>query len=355
MPGPPAFRAIKPAHFRTRLGLPNGRIATAVHTFGDYLVFHPHLHVLAADGLFDEQRRFHSMPGESLAPVIELFRHRFLHALRAAKRISAQKVTELLSWKHSGFHIDGGEKPVAPGDAKGRQRLAEYLLRAPFSLQKIHWNPKTHTVLYRSRPSWKTKRNFEVFKATDFLAAAIDHIPPRGQQTIRYYGVYLNKSRGMPRPSTTPTDSASEKHPSPNPPLIPPPPKVTARAMRPLWRDLILRVWWTDPLLCLGGKATLHPVDTFHRSGEIEFFLRLLGLWEGIIDIPPPPTHPSTSRRSSPLNRRGKPSENGSPTTMQIPPATFLIKPPADQGLSKFAARTPRFWSSPQINAATPP
>ena len=32
------------------------------------------------------------------------------------------------------------------------------------------------------------KRNFEFFKATDFLAAAIDHIPPRGHQTIRYYG-----------------------------------------------------------------------------------------------------------------------------------------------------------------------
>jgi hypothetical protein len=30
-----------------------GRLAAvaAVHTFGDYLFFHPHLHVLAADGL----------------------------------------------------------------------------------------------------------------------------------------------------------------------------------------------------------------------------------------------------------------------------------------------------------------
>ncbi len=62
--------------------------------------------------------------------------------------------------------------------------------------------------------------------------------------------------------------------------------------MRPLWRDLILRVWGADPLLCPDCKATLHPVDTFHRSGEIEFFLRLHGLWEGIIDIPPPPDPP---------------------------------------------------------------
>jgi len=35
--------------FCTRLGLPEGRIAAAaaVHTFGDSLVFHPHLHLFA--------------------------------------------------------------------------------------------------------------------------------------------------------------------------------------------------------------------------------------------------------------------------------------------------------------------
>ena len=71
----------------------------------------------------------------------------------------------------------------------------QYLLRAPFSLQKITRNPNTKTVIYRSRRSWHTKRTFEVFKATDFLAAAIEHIPPKGQQTIRYYGLYSNNGQ----------------------------------------------------------------------------------------------------------------------------------------------------------------
>jgi hypothetical protein len=126
--------------FRARLDLPAGRIAAAaaVHTFGDYLVFHPHLHVFAADGLFDEEGRFHCTPEESLAPITELFRNRFLQVFRDGKHLSGHKAADLLSWKHSGFHIDGGEKPVAPGDTKGRTHLAEYLLRAPFSLQKIH-------------------------------------------------------------------------------------------------------------------------------------------------------------------------------------------------------------------------
>ncbi len=63
--------------FRTRLALPDGRIAAAaaVHTFGDYLLFHPpHLHILAADGLFDKEGRFHGMPAEHHGPMNELFR-----------------------------------------------------------------------------------------------------------------------------------------------------------------------------------------------------------------------------------------------------------------------------------------
>ncbi|MBC7979743.1 MAG: hypothetical protein H7Y36_04180 [Armatimonadetes bacterium] len=85
-------------------------------------------------------------------PAIELFRHCFLHALRAAKFIGPKKLADLLAWKHSGFHIhDSGEKPVPAHDSDGRKRLAEYLLRHPFSLQKITWNETTKTVIYRSK------------------------------------------------------------------------------------------------------------------------------------------------------------------------------------------------------------
>ncbi len=83
-------------------------------------------------------------------------------------------IADLLSWKHSGFNIhDGGEKPVPSHDTEGRKRLAEYLLRHPFSLQKITWNATTQTVIYRSKRHHTTKRNFEIFKAPDFIAAIL--------------------------------------------------------------------------------------------------------------------------------------------------------------------------------------
>jgi hypothetical protein len=289
--------------FRTVLNLPDGRLAAAaaVHTFGDYLVFHPHLHVLAAHGLFDDQGRFHCLPDHCLTQLTELFRHRFLHALHTAKLVSDHKIADLLSWKNSGFHVHADTDLVRPSDLKGRQRLAEYLLRAPFSLQKITWNPDTQTVIYRSRRSYHTKANFQVFTATDFLAAVVDHIPPKGQQTIRYYGLYSNRSRGSARPAQpTVLPPPRTRKPPPEKPqaaatqilLIPPPEKLTARAMRPLWRDLIQAVWAVDPLHCPHCHGALRRVDSISRPESIEFFLRLHGLWEALVNIPPPPDPP---------------------------------------------------------------
>ena len=36
-------------------------IVMAIHTFGEYLDFHPHLHALVADGVFDREGKFHVM------------------------------------------------------------------------------------------------------------------------------------------------------------------------------------------------------------------------------------------------------------------------------------------------------
>jgi hypothetical protein len=90
------------------------------------------------------------MPVESIEPLSELFRRRFIATLRREKLVSEKKARQLLGWKHSGFSLDAGEKPVASHDIEGRRRLAKYLLRAPFSPEKITWNKTAGKVIYRS-------------------------------------------------------------------------------------------------------------------------------------------------------------------------------------------------------------
>jgi len=266
---------------RARLELPEGQLAAAAaaaQTFGDYLNFHPHLHVLAASGLVDSDGRFHVLPVDSIEPLAELFRHRFLALLRREKLISESKLRQLLAWNHSGFSLDASEKPVASSDVEGRKRLAEYLLRAPFSLEKITWNESTGKVIYRSKRSWHTKRNFQIFEAVDFLAAVVEHIPPKRQQTVRYYGLYSNKSRGMAAKTgrLRPEMADAKRHEKTEalPPgtlfILPAPEPRSGRALRPLWRDLIMKVWGEDPHKCPCCHGTMNVVGTMIRRSEVD-------------------------------------------------------------------------------------
>jgi hypothetical protein len=62
--------------------------------------------------------------------------------------------------------------------------------------------------------------------------------------------------------------------------------------MRPLWRDLILQVWGGDPLECPCCHGTMKIMRPVLRREEVEFFLRLHGLWEDVVRLPRPPPPP---------------------------------------------------------------
>ena len=47
-----------------------------------------------------------------------------------------------------------------------------------------------------------------------------------------------------------------------------------------------------------GGGNRINVVGTMMRREEVEFYLRLHGLWGGIIGLPPPPAHLSTSKKA---------------------------------------------------------
>jgi hypothetical protein len=76
---------------RERTGQPSGEVAAvaALHTFGDYLVFHPHLHLLAASGVFDGAGAFHLATPGGQSELAELFRHAILRRLVDAGVIEA--------------------------------------------------------------------------------------------------------------------------------------------------------------------------------------------------------------------------------------------------------------------------
>jgi hypothetical protein len=172
------------------LGLDDGipGMIMVIHTFGDYARFHPHLHVIVADGLFRPNGTFHCLPKRDLKELEEIFRSKVLAMLKDEGGITDGLIEKLIAWHHSGFSVHAGNQ-IARDDRDGRKALAEYIPRNAFSEQKITTIEDTGTVIYRSGMTHgSNKKNFEVFSAEEFIAAITQHIPDKSFQMVRYYG-----------------------------------------------------------------------------------------------------------------------------------------------------------------------
>ena len=89
-----------------------------------------------------------------------------------------------------GFHIHNEGKVVA-NDTEGRERLARYIIRPPVSLERLAYDREGQQVFYQGKDQTST------YDPLDFLAYVSLHIPDKGEQLLRYYGWYSNKSRGL--------------------------------------------------------------------------------------------------------------------------------------------------------------
>jgi hypothetical protein len=118
--------------------------------------------------------------------------------LRREGLVSQALVESMLAWRHTGFSAHNNVR-VRAGDAAGRRRLAQYMLRAPFSLEKMSYDPASCTVIYRSRMHKTLKRNFQVMHGADWLVQLCAHIPDRFEHLVRYAGWYSNRTRGKRR------------------------------------------------------------------------------------------------------------------------------------------------------------
>jgi len=256
---------------------PDGQLGMVmtIHTFGEYMGYNCHLHALVADGLFSPGGMFYVAPKVSTKPLEQLFRARVIKMLVEEEFLAEKLACKLLSWKHSGFSVHNG-KPVKRGDDEGLERVAQYIIRNPFSEKKMTYNEETGTVIYRSRRHASTKRNFEVFSAQDFIAAITQHIPDKGFQMVRYYGWYSNRARG---------DRAKKQDLKPQGSSLSPLTVIDVSDYQPRWlaskkwRELIKKVWEVDPLECPRCGAEMKMIALIDESAVIEKILRYLGLW----------------------------------------------------------------------------
>ena len=259
----------------------------SIQTFGDLVNFHPHLHCLVTDGCFMPNGWFYVLPEIDVKKLESLFRHKILKLLLKEKRISQEWVEKLLSWKNSGFNIHNQVK-IKSQDSRGRECLAQYILRSPFSQEKMTYREETKSVLYRAKMKPGVKKNFAVFPVMDWIATLTAHIPNKGEQMVRYCGYYSNVARGKRKKEKPQENEVNWK-----PEVIEIAPPLVSKELKKRWSHLIRKVYETDPLTCpkCQGEMWFDELTTLRKpEGRIISFidqpevikkiLQHLGLWE---------------------------------------------------------------------------
>ena len=266
---------------RTQLGLPDGEVGMilVIHTFGEYLGWHPHLHILCADGLFRQSGLFYCMRPVDLQELELLFRDRVLNFLVQAGKIDQATADQISAWPHSGFGVDNGSV-IAKNDTAAIERVAQYMLRNPFALSKMTYNEHSATVIYRSKRDYHSKCNFKVFSAEAFIASITQHIPAHGFQNVRYYGWYSNKTRGQRRKQML--AAATEDPPNAGADVIDVSDYQPKKHASKKWRELIKKVWEVEPLICPKCGKPMRVIALIDDPGVIFEILSHLGLWEAV-------------------------------------------------------------------------
>ena len=190
----------------------------------------------------------------------------------------------------SGFNVHAGES-VPPEAKADLEDLAQYILRNPFSVEKMTLESPGDIVIYRSRLNAKINRNFEMFTPTDFLAAITQHIPDKGVQMVRYYGWYSNKMRGVRQRALPPGTGSAPAGAFP---------AATLETPFQEMANLILRVWHVDPLRCPVCQNPMRVLAVIDDPRVAEKILRHLGAWH---DPPPRPALPAASGPPTPMSR----------------------------------------------------
>ena len=147
----------------------------AIQSFGDFLGFNPHLHILCSDGCFYGEGlsactaragMFRVAPRFETKQLESIFRHKVFKMLLSKGKITEELIDMLMTWRHSGFNVFCGPR-IQPGEQEAMENPARYIIRASFSQERMAYIPEKSEVVYQSKDGKEEK----IFDALEWIAA----------------------------------------------------------------------------------------------------------------------------------------------------------------------------------------
>lgn len=195
-----------PRHFGARIGF-----TAILHTWGQTLMHHPHLHCLVpAGGLSQDGRQWIDARKGFLVPVrvlSRLFRNRFMSGLHQAQQSGKVRLEGRLgrlkdpcNWnafvdklRHTEWVVYA--KPAFGTPLQVLKYLARYTHRVAISNQRlVSLKDGQVTFRYKDYRKGHLPRRMQV-SAVEFIRRFLLHSLPRGFMRIRHYGILANRSR----------------------------------------------------------------------------------------------------------------------------------------------------------------
>lgn len=235
------------------LGAKTGLISV-LHTWGQNLMYHPHLHCivpgggLSADGnQWVHSRKSYFLPVQVLSA---LFRGKFLALLKAAFRNGelrfSQSIQHLSSPRQFNLLLsplyEKGWVVYAKEPFGGPEQVIEYLGRYTHRIAISN-----HRILSEKegkvRFKWRDYRNngknkVMELEAEEFIRRFLLHVLPSGFMKIRYYGLMANRSRKV-----------NLKQSRKSLGILPLKPEEAPRPKRD-WKELLFELTGVDPMQC---------------------------------------------------------------------------------------------------------
>ncbi|MDF1563864.1 MAG: transposase [Deltaproteobacteria bacterium] len=167
-----------------------------------------------------------------------------------------------LSAFHLGYSLHAGVA-VESYDREGLERILRYGLRPPFAEGRLDEGPKGE-LYYRLRKPLADGRTHLLLDPLELMGRLANLVPPKGQNLVRYHGVFAPNSKHRPALALLAAKATAElPYRAPSPPGYPPLPlkalpegggahwkgietNVEVRPRRIPWAELLKRVFQAD-------------------------------------------------------------------------------------------------------------
>ena len=173
-----------------------GGYITVLHTHGRNGQYHPHLHLLATSGGYDDQgERWEHLQYLPYALLRRKWQWHLLTTLRQTLKTEAiNELVDVCFRKYPNGLVTNVQKGQVPSASQSVARyVAKYVVSPPISVRRID-RYDGERVMYHYRSHRTDRMEHETVAVDTFIGRMVQHTMPKGFKRIRYYGMQATKT-----------------------------------------------------------------------------------------------------------------------------------------------------------------